>query len=85
MSWLIKILNWILSLLGLESGPVKIEEHCYMPLFYRNLSGGIDSNWNYLAKSDAEKKHLRDFINSGTADGETPAICFCLTPAGVSG
>lgn len=86
MNWLTGLWNWFLSLLGGGgNSPVKIGDHCYMPLFYRNLTGAIDMTWNYLSKSDPEKLHLRNHIKANAASGETPAIAFCLTPQNING
>ena len=87
MSWLTDLFNWVLSWFGggRSIRPVEIGEHCYMPLFYRNLGGRIDMTWNYLSKSDPEKQHLRDHIKLNAANGETPATCFCLTPQNING
>lgn len=87
MSWLTDIIEWLLSLFngGGSSGPVKIGDHVFMPLFYRNTGGNPDSTWGYLSKSDAEREHLRNTIKSDAESDETCAICFCLTPDNING
>ena len=86
MNWITEIVDWFLSLFGgSRIKAVTIGDHCYMPLFYRNLSGAIDATWNYLSKADGEKQHLRNHIQSNAQSGETPAICFCLTPQNING
>lgn len=87
MNFIMSIVNWILSLFngGGSNGPVRIGDHCYMPLFYRNLSSKVDATWNYLSKSDGEKQHLRKHIKDNAKSGETPAIVFCLTPQNING
>lgn len=88
MSFLSDILNWILSLFsggGSAGKPIEIGAHVFMPLFYRNLRGGIDGTWNYLSKSDPEKLHLRKHLMENAQPGETPAITFILTPQAENG
>jgi len=78
---LVQLFNWIFQI---ESGPVKIGEHCYMPLFYRAQTGSVAMTWGYLSKPDYERAHLRKTIKDGAQSGETPAICFCLTPQNIN-
>jgi len=77
----VAVFNWIFQV---QVKPVKIGGHCYMPLFY-NISGSIKMSWDYLRFPDSEKKLIRKQIKAGAASGETPAICFCLTPEGSNG
>jgi hypothetical protein len=88
MNWLTDLWNWFLSLLGgdpVVTRPIEIIGHCFMPLFLRDLAGRIVMTWNYLSMSDAEKQNVRRQIKSGAKSGETPAICFCLSPANING
>ena len=88
MDWLMDIINWLLSLIGIGPvvwKPVTIGSHCYMPLFVPGMNGGIKMSWDYLSYSSDEKKHFRNHIKADAASGETPAICFCLTPRNVNG
>lgn len=79
------IIDFIRTILGCDSRPIEIGDHVFMPLFFRGLSGQINSTWNYLAMDDTEKRHLREYITANAKPGETPAICFCLTPSRISG
>lgn len=77
---------WVLSLFGCEPEPerVKIKGHAFMPLFIRE-GNGPRGTWEYLALSDDLRANVRAQIKAGVGEDETPAISFCLTPAGVSG
>ena len=85
MSFLNAIIDWIMRLLFDVIKPVKIGDHIFMPLFYKNLTGALDTTWNYMSKSDAEKQHLRNYIKANVKSGETKATCFCLTPQNING
>lgn len=86
MNWLIDFVRRVWNaIFGGGNSPVKIGDHCFMPLFYRNLTGGIDMTWNYLSKSDSEKQHLRNYIKANSTSDETPTIAFCLTPQSING
>ena len=86
INWITEFWNWLLSLFsGKETQPIKIGEHCYMPLFPSNATHGIMMTWGYLSWTDAKKKACRDAIKAGALPGETPAITFCLTPHNING
>jgi hypothetical protein len=59
---------------------VNLGDRVFMPLFLIDQDGDIASTWNYLAQSDAARKHLRAYLKANAAKGETPAITFLLTP-----
>lgn len=81
LEFFVALFNWIFQV---EPGRIKIGEHCYMPLFYRAQSGAVAMTWDYLSKPEYERAHLRETIKAGARSGETPAICFCLTPQNIN-
>jgi len=82
-----KIWNWIVS--WFRGGEVKavkiIGKKLCMPLFYPGVSGGTDGTWNYLSKSETDRKYCRDQIKAVAVRGEQPAIAFLLSPSDEAG
>jgi len=80
------IIDWIKSLFGCDPAPerIKISGHCFMPLFVSE-NGRPRGTWEYLSLDESLRNNTRAQIKAGVGEGETPAICFCLTPSGVSG
>lgn len=60
--------------------PVDVRGRLFVPLFYRDTRGKLDSTWGYLSKPYTEQAHFRDWLLRSAAPGETPAITFLLTP-----
>jgi len=81
------IVSFIKALFGIETEPkaIQCKEHVCMPLFYVGENGKPEGTWNYFSKTAAERAHCRAQIKATAVDGETPAICFCLTPSDISG
>jgi hypothetical protein len=69
---------------GGETDKVEIGDHIFMPLFCR-IASRVVGTWDYMARNDAERKQMRDYIKTNAAPGETPAITYCLTPYNVNG
>ena len=79
------IWNWIKSIFHGSDSPIKIGDHCYMPLFPRRADGGLEMTWNYLSWPTTMQAEIRSWIKSHKASNETPAITFCLTPRNING
>ena len=74
-----RFFEWLCQLFG-KSERVKIKGAVCMPLFYPRDGGGHRGTWDYLNKSLKEQDECRWWIKHLTAEGETPAIAFLLTP-----
>ncbi|MDD5417152.1 MAG: hypothetical protein PHU12_04215 [Candidatus Aenigmarchaeota archaeon] len=75
--WLVEM---ILRLFGIEPDKVSIKGRVSMPLFYPKDGGGVCMTWDYLNKTEHQQDVCRWWIKHLTADGETPAIAFLLSP-----
>lgn len=73
-----ELLDWLKQKIGMRNA-VDASGKLFMPLFY-NGATGLRSTWNYLSQSDEDRKAFRDYVKLNAASGETPAICFLLTP-----
>lgn len=72
--------RWLMELFGIDVKAVTLGDKVFMPLFYVTQTGGTAATWDYLNKSKDDQKYCRDMILNMCASGETPAICFLLTP-----
>lgn len=78
MSWLWELIRQIIAWLTGEVEAVKLAKRACMPLFYTDLNGKLAATWDYTAKSEAERKHCREYIRNLTTDDEQPAILFLI-------
>lgn len=85
MNFLQTFWRWLMDLLGVEPRAIHVSGRVFMPLFYVNLSGRVDSTWDYLSKSFGEQKHCRAEIKRLAKPGEQAAIVFLLTPPDEAG
>ena len=61
-------------------GEINQTEHA----LFHGKNAGI-ATWNYLSKTDADKRAVRNYLIAHHASDETPAICFLLTPLAHNG
>jgi len=63
----------------------EISGYIYQKYFSKKSLKGLDAStiratWDYMKKTEEERKFLRDYIKNRTLPDETPAITFILTP-----
>jgi len=75
-----RLRRWLMELFGIDVKAVTLGDKVFMPLFYVTQTGGTAATWDYLNKSKDDQKYCRDMILNMCKSGETPAICFLLTP-----
>lgn len=85
MYWWQQLKRWVMELLHIEPSFVPLSEKVFMPLFYLNAEGKPEHTWNHLNKSDESRAFCREMILNMKKIGETPAICFLLTPPNEAG
>lgn len=73
-----ELLDWLKEKLGMRNA-VDASGKLFIPLFFNGASG-LCSTWPYLAMGDADRQAFRDYVKREAKSGETPAICFLLTP-----
>lgn len=82
-NWIVRFIEMLFS--GGKLKRIKIGDKVFMPLFFPKSGGGVGSTWAYMRGDEGWRSYLRSYIMLHRNSGETPAICFLLTPDDCNG